>query len=183
MLVYQSVHRLGWSCKYNLMASWCFVLALLCITIFWWIFWKRFQTKKSQEFSTFPCALETTNDWWLSFSYSDLIDVPRLLSLLCLICRRVKPFLLPFAPYGPTHLPLVLREMFWKSVGSESIQEGRCFQRFSWRCNLTKISLPKFVSISYLGATSKMVGFPNKPTGFPTKMIHFGVEIGVPPPF
>ena len=27
----------------------------------------------------------------------------------------------------------------------------------------------------------KIVGFPNKPIGFPTKHGHFGVEIGVPP--
>ena len=30
----------------------------------------------------------------------------------------------------------------------------------------------------YMGATPKMVGFPNKPMGFPTKNDHFGVEIG-----
>ena len=36
---------------------------------------------------------------------------------------------------------------------------------------------------SDIGGVPKMVGFPNKPTGFPTRIDHFGVEIelGVPP--
>ena len=30
----------------------------------------------------------------------------------------------------------------------------------------------------HVGVNPKMVGFPNKPMGFPTKKGHFGVEIG-----
>ena len=33
-------------------------------------------------------------------------------------------------------------------------------------------------SINGMGVEPKMVGFPNKPMGFPTKTDHFGVEIG-----
>ena len=33
----------------------------------------------------------------------------------------------------------------------------------------------------YILGFPKMVGFPNKPLGFPTKNYHFGVFLGVPP--